>query len=84
MKLIVKAAAIGLGILALGACNKHTDAGDNVVANTENVADNIEATSDNTADAVRASGQNQADMVDNAVASGNSAAVNSAVANTTK
>jgi hypothetical protein len=70
MKLMIKVAAIGLGVLALGACNKHTDAGDNVVANTENVADTIEANAENTADAVRATGENQADAVDNAVENG--------------
>jgi hypothetical protein len=71
MKLIVKAAAVGLAILAVGACNKHTGEGDNVVANTDAVADNIQANASNTADAVRASGENQAAAVDNSVAAGN-------------
>jgi hypothetical protein len=84
MKLIITAAA-AVGLLALGACNKHTDAGDNVVANTENVADNMEDVADNMsndaaadvmdnkADAVRAAGENKADAVDNAVENGSAA-----------
>ena len=46
MKLILKT-AIAAGLLALGACNNHTDAGQNVADNAENVADNLEATADN-------------------------------------
>ena len=84
MKLMIKAAAIGLGVLALGACNKHTDAGDNVVANTENVADTIEANASNTADAVRASGENQADAVDNAVSNGTMTETGNSTANSSK
>ncbi|MDB5692241.1 MAG: hypothetical protein JWO81_1304 [Alphaproteobacteria bacterium] len=81
MKLIIKAAAIGLGVLALGACNKHTDAGDNVVANADTVADNVEANADNAADTIRANAENTADKVDNAVENGTA---NSATGNTTK
>jgi hypothetical protein len=78
MKLIITAAA-AVGLLALGACNKHTDAGQNVADNYENTADNLEAVADNTsngaasdaidnkADATRAAGENKADAVDNAV-----------------
>jgi hypothetical protein len=78
MKLIITAAA-AVGLLTLGACNKHTDAGDNVVENAENVADNLDEVADNMsndtaadvtenqADAVRAAGENKADAVDNAV-----------------
>jgi protein involved in sex pheromone biosynthesis len=81
MKLILTAAAAAT-LLTLGACNKHTDAGDNVVANADNAADNLEAVADNTsndnaaaaldnkADATRAAGENKADAVDNAVANG--------------
>ena len=73
MKLMIKAAAIGLGVLALGACNKHTDAGDNVVANADAVADNVEANAENTADAVRNEGEQKADSVRNSAdADGNS------------
>ena len=42
MKLMIKAAAIGLAVVALGACSKKTDVNENVVANT----------TDNTAGAV--------------------------------
>ena len=34
MKLMIKAAAIGLAVVALGACSKKTDVNENVVANT--------------------------------------------------
>jgi hypothetical protein len=71
MKLIVKAAAVGLAILTVGACNKHSAEGENVIANTDAVADNIQANASNTADAVRASGANEAKAVDNMVAAGN-------------
>ena len=74
MKLMIKAAAIGLGVLALGACNKHTDAGDNVVANTDAVADNMESNTENVTDAMRANAENTADRVDNAVEAGNASA----------
>ena len=84
MKLMIKAAAIGLGVLALGACNKHTDAGDNVVANADAVADNVEANAENTADTIRDNAQNTADKVDNAVESGNAAAAKAAVTNASK
>jgi hypothetical protein len=70
MKLMIKAAAIGLGVLALGACNKHTDAGDNVVANADAVADNVEANAENVADVIRDNAENTADKVDNAVDNG--------------
>jgi hypothetical protein len=71
MKLIVKAAAVGLAILTVGACNKHSEAGENVVANSDAAAENVEANASNTADAMRASGQNEAKAVDNMVAAGN-------------
>jgi hypothetical protein len=70
MKLMIKAAAIGLGVLALGACNKHSDAGDNVVANADAVADNVEAIAENVADVIRDNAENTADKVDNAVDNG--------------
>jgi len=49
MKLIIKAAAIGAGIIALSACNQTPaeNAADNVEAVTENVADNMEDVADN-------------------------------------
>ena len=34
MKLMIKAAAIGLAVVALGACSKKTETNENVVANT--------------------------------------------------
>jgi protein involved in sex pheromone biosynthesis len=84
MKLILKA-AIAAGTLTLAACNNHSDAGDNIVANTENLADNMEATADNMSNgaaadvldnqaaATRAAGENAADTADNAAhADGNS------------
>jgi hypothetical protein len=81
MKLMIKAAAIGLGVLALGACNKHTDAGDNVVANADAVAANVEANAENVADTIRDNAANTATAVDNAVANGTA---NAATGNTTK
>jgi hypothetical protein len=75
MKLMIKAAAIGLGVLALGACNKHTDAGDNVVANADAVADNVEANAENVADTIRDNAANTAKGVDNAVENGTANAV---------
>jgi len=60
------------------------DAGDNVVANTENVADTIEANASNTADAVRAAGENQAAAVDNAVENGTMNATTNAASNSSK
>lgn len=81
MKLMIKAAAIGLGVLALGACNKHTDAGDNVVANADAVADNVEANAENVADTIRDNAANTATAVDNAVENGTA---NAATGNTTK
>ncbi len=85
MKLIIKAAAIGAGIIALSACNQTPaeNAADNVEAVTENAADNMEAaadnmtnetaadTMDNAADATRAAGENKAEAIeDNAAANG--------------
>lgn len=91
MKLIVKAAAVGFAVLALGACNKHSAAGDNVVSNADATADNIEAAAQNTAsnitaaadnkaDAVRAAGENKADKMDNMAKAGNAS---TATTNTT-
>jgi hypothetical protein len=84
MKLMIKAAAIGLGVLALGACNKHTDAGDNVVANSDNAASAVEDNASNTADSMRASGENQAAAVDNAVENGTMNATTNAASNSSK
>ena len=48
MKLMIKAAAIGLAVVALGACSKKTDVNENVVANTtDNTAMDMNATTAN-------------------------------------
>jgi hypothetical protein len=85
MKLIIKAAAIGAGIIALSACNNTPadNAADNVQEAADNVADNLDAMADNAtndatadalenqADATRAAGENKADAIeDNASANG--------------
>jgi len=75
MKLIVKAAAIGVAVLALGACNKgHSDAGQNVIANTESAIDNIQAATDNKTDAMRNSAEKKADKLDNMAKASNASA----------
>jgi hypothetical protein len=76
MKLIIKAATIGFAVLALGACNKHTEEGQNVIDNTENVTDNMQATTDNTTDAMMNSAENKADAIDNSVKAANAADAN--------
>jgi len=84
MKLMIKAAAIGLGVLALGACNKHSEAGDNVVANTDAVADNMESNTENVTDTMRANAENTADAVDNAVDNGTMSASGNTTTNSSK
>ncbi len=51
MKLMIKAAAIGLAVVALGACTKKTDVNENVVTNTTDVnAVDMNATTTNATD----------------------------------
>jgi hypothetical protein len=59
--------AVGLGLCALGACNKNPNeqAADNIEANYENTADTMEANVDNAADAMQANTENAADAVRN-------------------
>ena len=76
MKLIVKAAVIGAGVIALAACNNTPaeNAADNITDNAEAVAENI---TDN-AEAVAENITDNAEAVAENVENGNTAAGNAA------
>ena len=78
MKLMIKAAAIGLAVVALGACSKKTDVNENVVANTsDNTAMDMNATTANVTTTnvttTNATTTNAADMNAAGPAAGNAA-----------
>jgi cell division septum initiation protein DivIVA len=78
MKLIIKAAAIGAGILALSACNNTPaeNAADNLVENTEAVADNMVDNAEAVADNMTANAEAVADNMTDANTTDANAATN--------